>query len=89
MFINIFWYFSVIAIGVEETCQVSSDPMTYYLILVMGICFVTVYSFVALNVNRFGMKMLLSKSLINRYVLLFNYHLLYYISFIIMFQQSG
>lgn len=38
--------------------------MTYYIILVMGICFVAIYSFVALNSNRFGMKMLLSKLLI-------------------------
>lgn len=50
---------------VGETCQVSGgEPMTYYIILVMGICFVAIYSFVALNSNRFGMKMLLSKLLI-------------------------
>lgn len=44
-----------------SACDVAAEPMTYYIILVMGICFCIIYSFVALNSNRFGMKWLLSK----------------------------
>lgn len=46
-----------------SACDVAAEPMTYHIILVMGCTFVSIYSFVALNSTRFGMKWLLCKQI--------------------------
>lgn len=60
----------------SSECNTTEDPMTYYIILVMGSFFLVIFSFVALNLDRIGAKWLSSKCFkLNKSI--FTIHIIY------------
>lgn len=59
-------------IAESASCNVPGDPMTYYIILIMGFSFGIIYVFVALYSKKYPMKYLIGKKVLFFFVLNWN-----------------
>lgn len=55
--------------NVEEECTVTNSETTYPIFVTMGITFVVLYIFAALNLDRIGRKLLICKNILKNLLL--------------------